>query len=256
MCLRYIKFGLILATSWNFQVLASPVSLPPVDIPVGPDSQVRIAISNTDPNLFVVPGDRIIAVDSVQGMFVNANKVQGQANGGVVLMTTQTRPFTFYIRTAGGLTVSVIGLPQKRRGRVLHFLSDTPRESESTRQWERSQPYIHLLTDVQKAVLKGKTPQGFLKAPVAAMPRLQLTAELKVEPVDMWSGGELRLYRLDVLNAGRHVLAFTEKLFQAEGVRAVMIFPFKTRLMPDEEASVWVTAASENEDEKAHHGQY
>ena len=72
----------------------------------------------------------------------------------------------------------------------------------------------------------------------------------------MRSGGELRLYRLDVRNAGRHVLAFTEKLFQAEGVRAVMIFPFKTRLMPDEEASVWVTAASENEDEKAHHGQY
>ncbi|WP_181962068.1 TraK domain-containing protein, partial [Klebsiella pneumoniae] len=110
MCLRYIKFGLFLAASGNFPVLASPVSQPPVDIPVGPDSQVRIAISNTDPNLFVVPGDRIIAVDSVQGMFVNANKAQGQANGGVILMTTQTRPFTFYLRTAGGLTVSVIGL--------------------------------------------------------------------------------------------------------------------------------------------------
>lgn len=82
MSLRYIKFGLFLAASGNFQVHASPVSLPPVDIPVGPDSQVRIAISNTDPNLFVVPGDRIIAVDSVQGMFVNANKAQGQANGG------------------------------------------------------------------------------------------------------------------------------------------------------------------------------
>ncbi|EOW2788135.1 type-F conjugative transfer system secretin TraK [Enterobacter kobei] len=256
MRLRYIKFGLFLAASGNFQVLASPVSLPPVDIPVGPDSQVRIAISNTDPNLFVVPGDRIIAVDSVQGMFVNANKAQGQANGGVVLMTTQSRPFTFYLRTAGGLTVSVIGLPQKRQGRVLHFISGTPAQNESTRQWERSQPYLHLLTDIQKAVLKGKTPQGFLKAPVVALPRLQLTTGLKVKPVDMWSGGELRLYRLNVRNTDRHVVAFTETLFQAQGVRAVMIFPFKTRLMPDEAASVWMTASSENEDEKAHHGQY
>ncbi|MBX4609840.1 type-F conjugative transfer system secretin TraK [Klebsiella variicola] len=256
MCLRYIKFGLFLAASGNFPVLASPVSQPPVDIPVGPDSQVRIAISNTDPNLFVVPGDRIIAVDSVQGMFVNANKAQGHANGGVILMTTQTRPFTFYLRTAGGLTVSVIGLPQKRQGRVLHFISDTPAQNASTRQWERSQPYLHLLTDIQKAVLKGTTPQGFLKAPVVALPRLQLTAGLKVEPVDMWSGGELRLYRLDVRNTDRHVVAFTETLFQAKGVRAVMIFPFKTRLMPDEEASVWMTASNENEDGKTHRGQY
>lgn len=72
----------------------------------------------------------------------------------------------------------------------------------------------------------------------------------------MWSGGELRLYRLDVRNTKRHVVAFTEKLFQAKGVRAVMIYPFKTRLMPDEDASVWMTASGENEDKKAHRDQY
>lgn len=239
---------------WCASALAEPVAMRPVNIPVSPDSQVRVALSNTNPNLLVVPGDHIIAVDSAQGMFINDNRAMGQANGGVQLMTAQTAPFTFYVRTEGGLTVSVVGVPQKRDGRVLHFISDRPVHHEKARQWEASQPYVRLLTQIQKAVLAGKVPEGFAEAPVAALPPFSLPAWLGVEPLTMWNGGALRLYRLNVRNTGSAVLNMPERLFNAAGVRAVMVFPFSTQLMPGAQTSVWVTVSSEGED--AGHGQH
>lgn len=235
-------------------VLAEPVAMLPVKIPVSPDSQVRVALSNTNPNLLVVPGDRIVAVDSAQGMFINDNRAMGQANGGVQLMTAQTAPFTFYVRTEGGLTVSVVGVPQKRDGRVLHFIADRPVHHDAARRWETSQPYVRLLTDIQKAVLAGKVPDGFAEAPVTALPSFSLPAWLSVKPLTMWSGGALRLYRLDVRNTGGAVLNMPERLFSAAGVRAVMVFPFSAQLMPGAQTSVWVTASSDGEGDA--HGQH
>lgn len=227
--------------------LAEPVAVLPVKIPVLPDSQVRVALSNTNPNLLVVPGDKIIAVDSAQGMFLNENKAPGQANGGVQLMTAQTTPFTFYIRTEGGLTVSVIAVPQKRDGRVLQFISGRPVQHDNARRWERSQPYVRTLTAIQQAVLSGGAPEGFTESPVAAVPAFSLPGWLSVTPLQMWSGGGLRLYRLTVRNGGASALAIPERLFQSPGVRAVMVFPFSTTLMPGTDMQVWVTVSNDGE---------
>ncbi|WP_158784356.1 type-F conjugative transfer system secretin TraK [Pantoea sp. BAV 3049] len=230
-------------------VLAEPVAMLPVKIPVSPDSQVRVALSNTNPNLLVVPGDKIIAVDSAQGMFLNDNKALGQANGGVQLMTAQTTPFTFYVRTQGGLTVSVVGVPQKRDGRVLQFISSRPVQHDNARRWERSQPYVRTLISVQQAVLSGGVPKGFTEAPVVAVPTFSLPGWLSVTPQQMWSGGGLRLYRLTVRNRGVSALAIPERLFQAPGVRAVMVFPFSTTLMPGTDTQVWVTVSNDGEEQ-------
>ena len=102
---------------FSLPVFSAPVTQPPVRIPVTADSQVKVAFSNTQPNMLLVPGDRIVAVDSASGIFLNdgLKSLTGNASGGVVLMTAQTEPFTFYLRTAGGLTVSVVAVPQKRQ---------------------------------------------------------------------------------------------------------------------------------------------
>lgn len=55
-------------------VQAAPVAQKPVQVPVSPDAQARIALSNTQPNLLVVPGDRIVGVDSAQGTFTNTGE--------------------------------------------------------------------------------------------------------------------------------------------------------------------------------------
>ncbi len=43
----------------------------------------------------------------------------------------------------------------------------------------------------------------------------------------------------------RLLLNMPERLFNAAGVRAVMVFPFSTQLMPGAQTSVWVTVSSE-----------
>lgn len=76
----------------------------------------------------------------------------------VILMTEKTAPFTFYIRTEGGLVVSVIGQPQARDGRVVHLISERPVRHQAAAAWERSHDYVALLVDVQRTLMKGDIP--------------------------------------------------------------------------------------------------
>lgn len=216
----------------------------PVKVPVSPDAQVRIALSNTDPNMVVVLGDRIVAVDSAQGVFVNANDYgqTGQANGGVVLITKQDKPFTFYVRTEGGLTVSIVGVPQKREGRIVQLLSDTPVRHRDAQTWERSHPYVNTLVDLQRALLNGRVPQGYIDSPVVDVPRfVSLPTSMNASAEQMWSGGGLRVYRLNLRNTGSQATSLSERLFSAEGVRSVMIAPYGDNLMPATHTTVYVT---------------
>lgn len=216
----------------------------PVKVPVSPDAQVQIALSNTDPNMVVVPGDRIVAIDSAQGVFLNANDYgqTGQANGGVVLMTQQTKPFTFYVRTEGGLTVSIVGVPQKREGRIVQLVSDMPVRHREAQTWERSHPYVTTLVDLQRTLLNGKVPQGYVDSPVVRVPVFaSLPAAVTVRAEQMWSGGGLRVYRLNVRNTGSASVSLSERLFSADGVRSVMIAPYGDNLMPATQTTVYVT---------------
>ncbi|WP_058914192.1 type-F conjugative transfer system secretin TraK [Entomohabitans teleogrylli] len=226
----------------------------PVKVPVSEDAQVRVALSNTNPNMIVVPGDRITGIDSAQGMFLNDNRGQsGRANGGVVLMTAQTEPFTFFIRTEGGLVVSLIGVPQKRDGRVLHLVSDKPIRHQKAVHWEQSHPYVTTLTAIHKAALAGLVPDGFKAAPATALPAFSLPGGMAVQSKKMWNGGNLRLFRLDIRNNTAFSLAIPERLFQASGVRSVMVFPYSATLMPSATAQVWITVSNR---EEGKHGQY
>lgn len=95
--------------------------------------------------------------------------------------------------------------------------------------------------------MSGGVPKGFTEAPVVAVPTFSLPGWLSVTPQQMWSGGGLRLYRLTVRNRGASALAIPERLFQAPGVRAVMVFPFSTTLMPGADTQVWVTVSNDGE---------
>lgn len=228
--------------------LSEPAAQPPVRIPVPADSQVRVAFSNTQPNMIVVPGDRIAAVDSAAGMFLNDDQKgrTGIANGGLVLMTAQTEPFTFFVRTEGGLTFSVVAVPQKRDGRVLQFVSARPARGKTAERWERSQSYPETLIALQKGVLNNQLPDGFVRAPVTPLPPLSLPFSLTVQPESMWNGGQLRIYRLTLRNTGVKAAAIPERLFRAAGVRAVMIHPYVTSLKPGATAQIWLTVSRED----------
>lgn len=245
---RVITSALVLSV--NLLVVsanAAPSAQLPTQIPVSPDSQVRVELSNSEPNMLVVPGDRIVGIDSAQGMLINGNQKgsMGIANGGVVLMTAQTQPFTFFLRTAGGLTLSVVAVPKKQDGRVLQFISDKPAQGVAAKRWERSLPYPRTLIEIHKALLNGELPDGFLLAPVTTLPSLNLPAAYQVSAQSMWNGGALRVYKLDVKNTSSVSQLLTERFFNQSGVRAVLIFPYSDNVMPGATATVWLTVSNE-----------
>ncbi|HHY7513536.1 TPA: TraK domain-containing protein, partial [Escherichia coli] len=67
---------------FSSSVLAGNGTLAPTVVPMVNGGQASIAISNTSPNLFTVPGDRIIAVNSLDGALTNNEQT---ASGGVVV---------------------------------------------------------------------------------------------------------------------------------------------------------------------------
>lgn len=67
---------------FSCSVMAGAGTLAPTVVPMVNGGQASIAISNTSPNLFTVPGDRIIAVNSLDGVLTNNEQT---ASGGVVV---------------------------------------------------------------------------------------------------------------------------------------------------------------------------
>lgn len=63
---RALLMGSILFAS-PCALIAAPVSVAPAVVPLSNGGQANIAVSNTDPNLFSVAGDRVIAINSLDG---------------------------------------------------------------------------------------------------------------------------------------------------------------------------------------------
>lgn len=83
---------------FSCSVMAANGTLAPTVVPMVNGGQASIAISNTSPNLFTVPGDRIIAVNSLDGALTNNEQT---ASGGVVVTDIVTEKVSSG-RAAGG----------------------------------------------------------------------------------------------------------------------------------------------------------
>ncbi|MCL3197846.1 type-F conjugative transfer system secretin TraK, partial [Klebsiella pneumoniae] len=81
---------------FSCSVMAANGTLAPTVVPMVNGGQASIAISNTSPNLFTVPGDRIIAVNSLDGALT-----------GTVAKLAMRQPFVLF----KGLTFQKLCLP-------------------------------------------------------------------------------------------------------------------------------------------------
>ncbi|MBL9386558.1 type-F conjugative transfer system secretin TraK, partial [Klebsiella pneumoniae] len=84
-------------------------TLAPTVVPLTNGGQANIAVSNTDPNLFTVPGDRITAINSLDGGLTNQEQTD---SGGAILATVSKKPFTFIVETERGLNFSIRAVPR------------------------------------------------------------------------------------------------------------------------------------------------
>ncbi len=101
-------------------IFGSLFSLAPTVVPMVNGGQASIAISNTSPNLCTVPGDRIIAVTSLDGALTHNEQT---ASGGVVVATVTKKPFTFILETERGLNLAIQAVPREGAGRNIQLVS-------------------------------------------------------------------------------------------------------------------------------------
>ncbi|WP_370620252.1 type-F conjugative transfer system secretin TraK [Citrobacter meridianamericanus] len=89
--------GTAMMTAVPFAVLAqSPAT---ISFPQG--GQFRLSISNTDPNLIFIPGDKVTAITAQGGMLADKKLTSA---GGVLFTSVATRAFTLYVETGLGQT--------------------------------------------------------------------------------------------------------------------------------------------------------
>lgn len=208
----------------------------PTVVPVVNGGQASIAVSNSSPNLFTVPGDRITAVNSLDGVLTNTEQT---ASGGVVVSTLNKKPFTFILETERGLNLSVHAVPREGAGRTIQLVSDLRGTGDEAAAWEMSTPYESLLVSVSQAVRGGKLPAGWSQLPVTKE-TLQAPSGMSAQADAVWTGNHLKMVRFAVKNTTLSPLNIRESDFWQPGTRAVMFGQPAGRLLAGARMDVYV----------------
>ncbi|HBW5265323.1 type-F conjugative transfer system secretin TraK, partial [Klebsiella pneumoniae subsp. pneumoniae] len=166
-------------------------TLAPTVVPLTNGGQANIAVSNTDPNLFTVPGDRITAINSLDGGLTNQEQTD---SGGAILATVSKKPFTFIVETERGLNFSIRAVPRAGSGRTIQLVSELAGTPGPAKAWEESNPYESLLVSLNRAVRQGSVPDEYQSVPVTSEV-LQVPAGLRATADRVWVGHHLKVVR-------------------------------------------------------------
>lgn len=170
-------------------------TLSPTVVPLANGGQANIAVSNTDPNLFTVPGDRITAINSLDGGLTNQEQTD---SGGAVLATVSKKPFTFIVETERGLNFSIRAVPRAGVGRTIQLVSELTGTPGPAKSWEESTPYVTLLVTLNRAMRQGGVPEEYQSIP-ATNETLSVPFGLRATADKVWTGHHLKIVRYSVV---------------------------------------------------------
>lgn len=245
---RILLTGLsVLALSASVWCRAAPYSVAPTVVPMTNGGQASIALSNTDPNLFTVAGDRITALTSLEGEMTRQEQT---ASGGVIVSTLNKKPFTFILETERGLNFSVRAVPRAGAGRTVNLVSDLSGTGDAARSWEESSPYPAMLVSLSQSLLGGSLPSGWQVVPVTRE-TLSAPAGFAVRVGQVWAGNHLKAVRYRVTNTTASPRPVTESDFWQTGVRAVMFAQPARQVLAGGSLDVFVISGGEGA-----HGQH
>nr|WP_245167737.1 type-F conjugative transfer system secretin TraK [Enterobacter genomosp. S] len=227
--------------------IAAPQAQTATVVPLSNGGQASIALSNTDPNLFTVAGDRVTALTSLDGELTRQEQT---ASGGVIVSTLNKKPFTFILETERGLNFSVRAVPRAGAGRTVRLVSELSGTGEAARSWEESSPYETTLVSLSQHLLGGRLPEGWYELPVT---RESLTPPpgLLASAERVWVGNHLKVVRYRVTNRSAEVRRVSESDFWQNGIRAVLFAEPARSLMAGGAMQVYIISSGE-----ANHGQH
>lgn len=186
------------------------------------NGQFKLDISNDNPNLISVPGDRIVALNTTSGRLSDKKSTK---EGAVIIATTVDKPFTLFIETEKGQAFSVNAIPRNGPGMSYRLMANMPINRQVAEKWEQSQPYENMLVTVGRSFIQGQLPTGYIEIPVANE-RLKAPSGLSATAVNNWAGGRLKVTKFQLTNTRSSSVALKEKDFWFPGTRAVL-FEYK-----------------------------
>ncbi|EJK1259038.1 type-F conjugative transfer system secretin TraK [Salmonella enterica] len=225
---------LLLLTSG--QSFAAPAALPATLVPLSNGGQASIAVSNTNPNLFTVAGDRVTALTSIDGELTRQEQT---ASGGVIVSTLNKKPFTFILETERGFNFSVQAVPRAGAGRTVRLVSELTGTGEEARIWEESSPYESTLVSLSQHLTAGTLPAGWYAIPVTDE-ALNAPAGMSARAERVWAGNHLKVVRYRVTNSGNSPLNIAESDFWQRGIRGVMLGESARQLLPGSAVQVFI----------------
>lgn len=214
-------------------------TLAPTVVPLANGGQANIAVSNTDPNLFTVPGDRITAINSLDGGLTNQEQTD---SGGAILATVSKKPFTFIVETERGLNFSIRAVPRAGVGRTIQLVTELAGTPGPAKAWEESNPYERILVSLSRVVRQGSVPADYQSIPVTSE-MLQVPAGLRATAEKVWVGHHLKVVRYTLENVTISPRLVRESDFWQPGTRAVMLSTPAGQLTGGGRMQVWVTTS-------------
>ncbi|MBU9844814.1 type-F conjugative transfer system secretin TraK [Rahnella ecdela] len=222
---------------------SAAVSVSPTLVPLNNGGQVSLVVSNTDPNLLRVAGDRVIAINSLDGELTREEKTD---SGGVVLSTLKKKPFTFIIETQRGLNISIQARPHAGAGCTIELVNKRVRAEEDAKVWEESAPYQSVLVMLNRAVRNGSLAQGYQSVSVRNE-SISVPEGLQAVPEKAWVGHHLKIVRYTLTNLLPHPKPIEEDNFFQPTTRAVMFAEPMTQILPGGRLQLYVTSSEETD---------
>lgn len=203
----------VLAISPVSVVLASPLV-----VPVG---GLSLSVSQDNPNVLEVPGERVVAISASGGVLLQK---QQTSSGGVLFATGQSDPFTLYLETDHGQTLTIHARPGKGSGRHYQLQGSDVSKRPEARAFEQGAPYEAMLVSLHRALLGGTIPDGYVDAALDDAPHLQVPG-LEITPERAWQGDALEVVRYRVTNRQAIDMTLRPEAIWQRGVRAVLFTP-------------------------------
>ncbi|ARW85422.1 conjugal transfer protein TraK (plasmid) [Aeromonas salmonicida] len=225
----------------SFPVVASPA----VTLTFPPGGQLNLLISNSNPNLITIPGDRIISISSASGMLADKKNTK---SGAVFFSSLTDKPFTFFVETELGQVLSVNATPRKGEGRTYRLFAEKSSPRPVAKAWETGQPYESMLVSLNSSLMRGILPDGYGPAPLDKEPNINASG-LMATPKSAWTGNSLHVVRYQLVNPLSIPVPLREQDFWKPGTRAVMVHPKYNRLIPGASTFLYVTRTEEASDE-------
>lgn len=222
------------------------MAIPALTLTFSPGEQLNLPISNTNPNMVMVPGDRIVSISATTGMLTDKKNTQ---HGAVFFSSVSDKPFTLFLETELGQLLSINAAPVKGVGRSYRLFASAQPPRPVAQSWETGQPYESMLAALNRTLLQGALPEGYGPAPID-QERPLTVAGLRATPDAAWAGDALHIVRYRLQNPLLVSVDVREQDFWQPGTRAVMVYPKYTRLIAGASTTLFITRTRERTDDQ------